>query len=60
MSHARLVAGLNRWPKDKYLPSLESILAPWKPKGRQSTDDMLAAFQDMQAAGAPIQIKRVA
>ncbi|RYM07996.1 hypothetical protein [Sphingobium cupriresistens] len=57
---ARLVVNLGRYPKAKYLPSLQDLLRPAKPDAPQSTDDMLAAFQDMQAAGAPIEIRKVA
>lgn len=58
--HARLAAALDRWPKNKFLPALKELLAPPKPRdAKQSTDDMLAAFQDMRAAGAPITIKKV-
>jgi hypothetical protein len=56
---ARLAIGLSRWPKDKYLPSLEQLLEPARPKGKQSVDDMLAAFQDMKDSGAPIKITKV-
>ena len=56
---ARLIANLDRYPKGKYLPSLAELLKPAKPDKPQSSDDMLAAFQDMQAAGAPITIRKV-
>jgi hypothetical protein len=57
---ARLTVVLSRYPKNKYLPTLEKLLKPAQPEGRQSSDDMLAAFQAMQAAGAPIKIRKVA
>ncbi|MES2175109.1 MAG: hypothetical protein V4523_14340 [Pseudomonadota bacterium] len=57
--HARLAANLSRYPKNKYLPTLESLLKPAQAEKKQSTDEMLSAFQDMQAAGAPIKIRKV-
>jgi hypothetical protein len=36
------------------------LLKPEKKDAEQSTDDMLAAFQEMQATGAPIHIRKVA
>jgi hypothetical protein len=53
---ARLVATLDRWPKDKYLPSMNELLTPPEP---QSVDDMLVAFEEMKKAGAPITITQV-
>ncbi|BBD01837.1 hypothetical protein [Sphingobium sp. YG1] len=58
--HARLAANLSRYPKNKYLPTLEKLLKPAKSDAKQSKDDMLAAFQEMQAAGAAIHIRKVA
>jgi hypothetical protein len=57
---ARLVVNLGRYPKSQHLPSLDSLLKPAVPEQKQSTDAMLAAFQDMKAAGAPITIRKVA
>jgi hypothetical protein len=57
---ARLTAVLHRYPRNKLLPTLDELTKPAKPNGRQSTSEMLAAFQDMQAAGAPIRIRKVA
>lgn len=57
--HARLVAGLNRWPKDKYLPSLDELIADKAERKAQSPGEMLEAFQEMQDRGAPIMIRQV-
>jgi hypothetical protein len=56
---SRLTAALHRYPRNKLLPSLEELLKPPRAGGKQSTDEMLANFQEMQAAGAPIKIKKV-
>jgi hypothetical protein len=56
---ARLTAVLHRYPRNRPLPSLDELMKPPKP-ARQSTDDMLAAFEEMRAAGAPIKIRKVA
>jgi len=54
-----LTAGLNRWPKTKYLPTMDQLLEPGKPRGKQSTTELLAAFQGMKAAGAPMRIRKI-
>ena len=55
---ARLTAVLQRYPRNRLLPTLDQLLKP--PVAKQSSSDMLAAFQEMQAAGAPIKITKVA
>ncbi|KMS54722.1 hypothetical protein V473_15400 [Sphingobium cupriresistens LL01] len=39
---------------------MDTLLKPAVPEKKQSTDAMLAAFQEMKAAGAPINIRKVA
>ena len=56
---ARLSANLDRWPKDKYLPTLDALLKPASDL-RQSVADMRAAFEDMAASGGAIKIRKVA
>jgi hypothetical protein len=57
---ARLTVALHRYPRNRPLPSLDELTKPARPSGKQSTDEMLAAFQEMKAAGAPIKIRKVA
>ena len=57
---ARLTAALQRYPKNKPLPSLDELTKPAGANQKQSTDEMLAAFQAMKAAGAPIRIRKIA
>ncbi|HYI42685.1 MAG TPA: hypothetical protein VD768_03585 [Sphingomicrobium sp.] len=56
---ARLGAALGRWPKDKFLPSMDDLLKPAEPRRPQSPEEMLAAFQEMKASGAPMAIRKV-
>ncbi|KEZ13535.1 hypothetical protein CP98_04990 [Sphingobium yanoikuyae] len=55
-----MTAALHRYPKNKQLPSLDELTKPARPNQKQSTDEMLAAFQAMKAAGAPITIRKIA
>ncbi|WIA57830.1 hypothetical protein N6H05_08550 [Sphingobium sp. WTD-1] len=55
-----MTAALHRYPKNKPLPSLDELTKPAQSNQKQSTDEMLAAFQAMKAAGAPIRIRKVA
>lgn len=55
-----MTAALHRYPKNKPLPSLDELTKPARSNKKQSTDEMLAAFQAMKAAGAPITIRKIA